>query len=381
MGFGMSFKLAPGVRVRASSRGIRTSVGPRAARVHVGAGRTTFSTGAGPFTASTSLGGRRRGASGAGGGRSTAVPRTTLAALERQARQAQREEEIATVARIEQALTSLHHEEFPPAQRLVLLPPPLVDPGPIQQAMLAEHLAGVGVFQRARRKQIKEWAVGAAREEAARRYQGRLAEHAREQAEIDHFWNALSAHDPAAVTQQMESAFEDNQSPAACVDVGHDSARYATVLMMFGTPQMIPEHKPALTPSGRPTLKKRTKTDRNALYAAALGSTVLATVKEGFAVAPSVEEIRVLVLHKDPQALSPEGFLSAIYAARFRREPLRRWNWWQVDPIEALLTAHDAMLHRKGTTQEMTPLDLSGEAELAALLDRLRTDLCQTPSS
>jgi hypothetical protein len=36
---GFSIKIAPGVRVRASSRGVRTSIGPRVARVHVGAGR------------------------------------------------------------------------------------------------------------------------------------------------------------------------------------------------------------------------------------------------------------------------------------------------------------------------------------------------------
>ena len=42
-----SVKIAPGVRVRASSRGVRTSIGPRVARVHVGAGRTGISTGAG----------------------------------------------------------------------------------------------------------------------------------------------------------------------------------------------------------------------------------------------------------------------------------------------------------------------------------------------
>ena len=42
---GFSVKIAPGVRVRASSRGIRTSIGPRAARLHVGGGRTGFSTG------------------------------------------------------------------------------------------------------------------------------------------------------------------------------------------------------------------------------------------------------------------------------------------------------------------------------------------------
>jgi hypothetical protein len=130
-----------------------------------------------------------------------------------------------------------------------------------------------------------------------------------------------------------------------------------------------------LTIARRPTLKKRTKTDRNALYAAALGSTVLATVEEGFAVAPSVEEIRILVVCKNPQAPTPLTYLSAIYAARFRREPLQRWTWPRVDPTEALLTAPDAMLRRKGTTQEIMPLDLSDEPDLAAVVERLRVDL------
>jgi hypothetical protein len=375
MGFGVSIKLAPGVRVRASSRGIRTSVGPRGARVHVGTGRTTFSTGIGPFTASSSAPSRRWNGSAGSGNRSAGMPRTTLATLERQARQAQREAEIAAVARTEQTLISLHHEEFPQARRPVLPLPPQVDPSLIEQAMLTKYLAGVGALQRARRRQIKEWAIGAAKIEAARQGQVHLAGHAEQQARLDGFWNALVAHEPGAVIAQLELAFEDNRSSAACVDVGADSARYATVLAMVGPPQMIPDQKPVLTPAGRSTLRKRNKTDRNALYAAALGSTVLATVKEGFAVAPSVEEIRILVVCKNPQALTPSTYLSAIYAARFHRESLQRWTWPRVEPTEALLTAPDAMLQRKGTTQEITPLDLSDEPDLAAVMERLRADL------
>jgi hypothetical protein len=60
MGFGFNVKLAPGVRVRASSEGFRTRVGPRAARVHVGGGRTAISSGAGPLIWSGSVGGKRR---------------------------------------------------------------------------------------------------------------------------------------------------------------------------------------------------------------------------------------------------------------------------------------------------------------------------------
>lgn len=60
MGFGFNVKLAPGMRVRASSKGLRTSVGPRAAHVHVGGGRTAISSGAGPLTWSGNVGGKRR---------------------------------------------------------------------------------------------------------------------------------------------------------------------------------------------------------------------------------------------------------------------------------------------------------------------------------
>jgi hypothetical protein len=106
-----------------------------------------------------------------------------------------------------------------------------------------------------------------------------------------------------------------------------------------------------------------------------LGSSVLATAKEGFAVAPSVEEIRILVVCKNPQALTPSTYLSAIYAARFRRGPLQRWTWQRVDPTDALFAASDAMLQRKGATQEIMPFDLSDEPDLAAVVKRLRTDL------
>jgi len=54
MGFGMSLRIAPGVRISASGSGIRSSVGPRVARVHVGGGRAGVSSGIGPFTASSS---------------------------------------------------------------------------------------------------------------------------------------------------------------------------------------------------------------------------------------------------------------------------------------------------------------------------------------
>lgn len=60
---GFSFKVAPGVRIRASSRGVRTSIGLRAGRrgCMSGGGRVGFSPGVGPVGYYTSLSGPRRG--------------------------------------------------------------------------------------------------------------------------------------------------------------------------------------------------------------------------------------------------------------------------------------------------------------------------------
>src|SRR5689334_1754194 len=82
MGFGI--RVAPGVRISASSRGVRAGIGPRAARVHVGSGRTGFSTGVGPVTYYTSGSSRRRARGRA----------PSLAAYERQVRAAERQEEL-----------------------------------------------------------------------------------------------------------------------------------------------------------------------------------------------------------------------------------------------------------------------------------------------
>lgn len=372
MGFGMSFKIAPGVRVRASSRGIGTSIGPRAARVHVSTRGVGVSSGVGPFTASANTRNRRSQSRASGG---VYGSRTSLSALERQVRQAQRAEEIAQVAQTERALVTLHLEEFLPAQPPVVPPPAPVDVEPIAQAMTREQLRGISVFARARRREARALARRLTEQEVQRQEYVRRTEFERQQSEANTWWLALTQHDSVTVMAAMEAAFEDNQFPAACVDVGEDRLRYATVLVMFGAPSLIPEKKADLTPTGRPTLKKRTKTERNSLYSAALGSTVIATVKEGLAVAPSLQEIRLLVLRKDTAAATPADYLTAIYAARFPRERFRNTNWSRADSVAMILTAPDALIKRKGAMQEIASIELNDEPELQNLVEQLRKSL------
>jgi hypothetical protein len=147
---GCWFKVAPGVRIRASSRGIRTSVGPRAARVHFGSGRTGFSSGAGPVSFYTSLGGGRR-----SGGRSGGRP-PSMASYQRQLAAAQKAEEAQRLAAALQEILNVHRTEFPPASPPVAPPPSLPDARTVHRRHERDALAGIGLLQRAARAEAKQ---------------------------------------------------------------------------------------------------------------------------------------------------------------------------------------------------------------------------------
>ena len=96
---GFRIKVAPGVRVRVSSRGVRTSVGPRAARVHF------ISTGVGPVRAYTSLGGGRRSKSSSS--------RRSVADYEAEIRREQRLERLDNVQRLSHSSSSSRGDPHP----------------------------------------------------------------------------------------------------------------------------------------------------------------------------------------------------------------------------------------------------------------------------
>lgn len=375
MGFGVSFKIAPGVRIRASSRGLRTSIGPRGARIHVGAGRTTLSSGAGPLTVYTGVGGRPR--KGSKSRRAAAPPVKVVRPTPQQtARANERAAQIASIASLEHALVTQHHQDFPEARQPLLPEPPPVDAAAILRAQTKEALHGVSRWSRAARRAAKEHAAVLADAEMQARQTRLAAEYAAACLAADEAWRDLCAHQTHAVMGALEAAFEDNQSPAACVDAGvENDVRYASVVVLFASTELIPEFTPSVTPSGIPTLRKRTRTNRNTLYASALGSTVLATVKEALAVAPSVDEIRLMVARKDTQAASALEYLSAIYAARFPRSIVEPLEWARLDPLDVLLRMPEAQIVRKGVAREISGLDLTVESGLAEVLEQVRSQL------
>jgi hypothetical protein len=363
MGFGL--RIAPGVRVSASSRGLRASVGPRAARVHVGSGRTGFSTGAGPLTYYTSLGGS------GGRRRSTSVP-----SYEREMRRLEREQAFAEAAaaheRLLEDFLNAHMQSFDDARPPVAKAREEVPLKELEQREWAEARKGLPFWRRAERQLAK----AQAKEGAAKEYRELEAESETglrlEQLRLNEAWARLLANDEQTVLEVMEAAFEDNESPAAATAVEGDAV---SIVMRFPSLEyVVPERKPALTPTGKPTLKMRPKGERNSLYLAGLMSHVLITAKEAFAVAPGISETSILVIQGQEETAFPR--VVPVFAARLERELLRTVPWEDTDAADIMSAKASAVAANiKGRTSQLDPLDLSTEPALAIAADQLAAQL------
>lgn len=169
----------------------------------------------------------------------------------------------------------------------------------------------------------------------------------------------------------LEEAFSDNEAPAAPLNCEGDRT---TVVMRFSQPEaIVPERKPAWTPGGKRTLKKRTKTERNELYLEALASNVLATVMETLAVAPGTRVVQMLVIRRETDK-KYAGELAAIYIGEFRRAEFESEDGFN-HPSSALISAPQALLNLKGKTQQVTPIDLSDQPELHQVIEQVAIGL------
>jgi hypothetical protein len=301
-----------------------------------------------------------------------------VAAYEREIRRAERLAELDYWAALDDDLVAMgnaHLERFPSAQ-----PPRAPQPEPVdEQAIFGEHegreLEGLSFFRRRDRARARERAQISARAAIADERARRAAEHVERQATFEQAWEQLKANDPETVLEAVEAAFADNQVPAAPIDC-EDAA--LTLLMRFPpVAAIVPERRPDLTPTGRPTAKKRTKTEMNELYAGVLASNVQATVKEAFAVAPGVTEVRILVVSDDVAANGRR--LTPLYCGRFQRAGIEGVSdWSDVDPLFFIEQA-EGLIAFKGRTRELAPLDLRGEPEVSNVVRQVAESMGWLP--
>jgi hypothetical protein len=344
--------MAPGVRVRVSSRGVRTSIGPRAARVHVGGGATGFSSGVGPVTYSTSLGVNRRSTSGS-------VTRSVAASS-----RAEAAEQLVDVYR---RIARLHHEQFAPAERPVAPEPPHIDSTEIEQRHREASLKGISIFARARRRDALTQAATAAQSEVHARQLERVRNRTAAQTQLDAEWAQLRSNEPGAVIAALAAAFEDNDAAAAPVGVAGDEA---TLVVVVPTLAVMPQKKPDVTPTGKPTIKAVPKKEAAAWHATAAAGCILVTVKEAFA--PGLRSIRIVAATTPERDAYGDRHPDVLVAARFERDRLDGVQWGSAESVRILNdVTTELRLKQVGAAKTLTPLPLDGEPELQALLDAI----------
>ena len=372
---GFSIRLAPGVRIRASSRGLRTSVGPRAARVHFGAGRTGVSTGVGPVGYYTSVGRSSRSARTPGPraarGASTGSASGSLAAAAAKAEQAKEMADALT------RILDLHRVDFPPAQPAEALP---VNP-PALRDLITMHrkseLHGIGFFHPRQRAQARQRALTAAQqehEELALRAQSSQRE---QQAFLDQTWRDLLTNDPDTVLETLAAAFEDNEAAAAPLDV-HDGV--ASLVVLVPGADALPEKIPGTTAAGNLSLRKLTRREANDFYKLMVCGYILATIKEAFAAAPGLLKVAIIAIRKTRPDAYGHFHPEAVMATRFTRESLAGIQWATADATQVVNDAsHELVAEQKGAASELQPLDPSKHPEIAHVLDAVNLDDLNEP--
>jgi hypothetical protein len=361
---GFSVKIAPGVRVRASSRGVRTSIGPRAARVHVGSGRSGFSTGAGPVGFYTSLGG------GSSRRRSTSV-----SSYQRQAVASQRAADKAAQARELAAtfktLLNVHREEFPPAIAPVAPLPQPPDRAEVQARHIKSALAGVGIFKLAERKAARAQAGWRAEQELRSIHEQAAAQQRSQQRSLDQMWAALNANDPEVVMTTLSEAFADNEAAAAPVGV---QGAEVTVVVVAPDESIVPERMPDSTAAGNLTLRKLPKGERASFYTLAVLGHVVVTLRETFAMAPGIDAATVVTVRQaGPDAYGKPRF-DCVLAGRWKRKAFDGVSWQGADAARVAEDTADELLLNLRAGRELRPLELKGHPEVAAILEVVEAD-------
>jgi hypothetical protein len=102
---------------------------------------------------------------------------------------------------------------------------------------------------------------------------------------------------------------------------------------------------------------------------------VVATVREAFAVAPGIEQIRILAIRGD--RLGGGLQLIPLYVGEFHRGALRR-DWADVNVLGFIEDYGD--IRYKGQAQELAPLVSKDDPELRTTLDELASQLSWKPA-
>ena len=354
MGGFFSVRLAPGVRISASSRGLRAHVGPRGARLHVGGGGTGVSTGTGPFTYYQSVSGRRP----RGGNYYAGPTRQQIASAEKQ-RQAQ------LVDQALQRIGSIHRQTFGAPVKPTAPFPTLPPYQQLIEAYERQELKNVKWTDRAARKAAKARA-----REYADAYAMELQRKARDEqtaaaTAIDEHWQKLHDNDPDVVIETLAAAFADNEAPVAPAGVHGDEV---LLVVLVPDESQVPDREPGITAAGNLSLARMTRGRTAWWYRELVAGHVVVSVREAFAVAPGAASASVVAVRDGGRGLVGRRRCEPLMAVTLTREQLRRTPWEAVSAWQVVSGGSNLIVNPAPKTEGLRPLDLGDQPEIAELV-------------
>jgi hypothetical protein len=248
------------------------------------------------------------------------------------------------------------------------LPPRASEPEPVNESAIRrkrerEAKRGIRIWHRADRRAAREAAADIAAREARAERGRRQRACEKQQEELDEQWAALLDNEAGAVSDAIVNSLADTPYPVLAVGA---SASTAVAFVGFPDVDVVPDRFPASTPTGRPTVRKRSKTERNELYAEALASFTLANAKKVLGVAPGAQSVVVVTL----RPYGSEDGWEPVARGRFTRAELEETEF--TSPALHVFAEVGGRLARRGRTGQIEAVDFDDEAELAALVDPMK---------
>lgn len=243
-----------------------------------------------------------------------------------------------------QELLKVERERFQDISRPIISPPEPVSSHPYFAAEMKNRRGEYKFYQFAQKKIIiqESWKVADAQAKA--RFSELEKERDVEQAKVDAWWALLNEGECQVLTDALKLAFSDNQ---AQVIIQKAQGKEAYLVLVLPDIEVLPEKRMNITPTGRVSSKKWTIAEKNEVYGQLLGAHLIATLREAWAVAPSLMRIRIVGI--DQHKAVGEGTL-------FDVTVLREDGRWDDDSWgEAILVMARFGLKYKGKSKEIVP--------------------------
>lgn len=178
---------------------------------------------------------------------------------------------------------------------------------------------------------------------------------------------ALESNVPEAVLSSLEVAFDDNATRAVPLEC---EGTTATIALVVSDPnELLGNRLPGVTEAGNPSLATWPKQDRNDFYMRVILSDVVATAKEGFANAPGVEVINVVVIRLTDLSETTER-LDPVIHLRIDRAVIESVDWKRTAPSEGLRDV-PVVMEQNMTTGYLEPLSRGDHPDISLALDAL----------